>query len=159
MSAAGAKSASHNASRQEASRPESDMPLSLLCKSELLWWPYRSLANVLLPTCQGTAAFLDIQRKFMDEIRGIIRREQDFVFDQSEKFFRKTAEESGASSGPRALTPASMEEFYESTIQGVRHFTRALADAQVRSLEAFREQSREASRGGTNGSSASSEVG
>ena len=145
MSPASSKSSHHGAS-QEANKSAYDVPLSLLYGSELFWWPYRSFARVVLPQCHNGSTLLQISRKFADEIREIVRKEQDFAFNQAEKFLRQTSDGSNSKNGHSTFPPETIEQFYESTIDGVREFAKAFGDAQVRSIEALREHSREAAK-------------
>jgi hypothetical protein len=120
-----------------------DVPSSILYQSELLWWPYRSFARFMLPNCHNTTALMQISRRFADEVRDIVRREQDFVFDQQERFFRRSSKDNGTVQEAGPFGADTFEELYESAISSVREFTKAIADAQVRSIEALRQHSRE----------------
>ena len=145
MSSASSKS-SHSASEENDHKSVSEMPLSLLYGSEFLWWPYRSFVRVLLPQCHNASALLQISRKFADEIREIVRKEQDLAFNQAEKFLRQTTDISNSKNGRSTFPPETVEQFYESTIEGVREFAKAIGDAQIRSIEALRDHSREAAK-------------
>jgi len=59
-----------------AKAEEPFMPFSILSQSELLWWPYRSLSKVILQTHRDTRVYLEINRKPLDDLRRIVRREQ-----------------------------------------------------------------------------------
>lgn len=122
-------------------KTEPNLPLANLYKSELLWAPYRAMSKLMLHTHHNTAAWISINRKLADELREIARREQDFVMDFAEKMLTRGTESPVAESGNR-MAPEAMEHLYETAIEGVREFGQAFAAAQIRSLEALRDQSR-----------------
>jgi len=118
------------------------MPFSVLSQSELLWWPYRSMSKIILQTHRYTRVYLEINRKLLDDLRRIGRREQELVLGMSEKMFEKMNSKDGSARGPLALEPGAMEEMCQSAIAGIRELGQALSDAQVQSIEAFREHTR-----------------
>ncbi len=61
----------------------------ILNQSEFLWWPYRSLTKALLHTYHDSATFRDINQALANELREIVRREQDFVLELSESILSK----------------------------------------------------------------------
>lgn len=124
-----------------ARKTEANLPLANLYKSELVWAPYRAISKLMLRTHHNTAAWIAINRKLADEMREIARREQDFVLDFAEKMLTRGAESPDTESGNR-IAPEAMERFYETAIDGVREFGQALAQAQIRSFEALRDQAR-----------------
>lgn len=112
------------------------LPLQHLSQSELVWWPYQSLSKSLLQTHHNAAALLDINRMLVDEMRAIARREQDFVFELSERIINRKAE------GKQDMPPETVDEIFETAISGLRQFNQAVVDAQVRSIEEFRRHAR-----------------
>jgi hypothetical protein len=118
------------------------MPFSILSQSELLWWPYRSLSKIILQTHRDTRAYMEINRKLLDDLRRIARREQELVFEMSEKMFERMKAKDGSTSGAPVVEPGVMEEMCESAIAGIRELGQALSEAQVQSIEAFREHAR-----------------
>ena len=84
---------------------------------------------------------MEINRKLLDDLRRIVRREQELVLDMSEKMFEKMTAKDG-SARPFAFEPGAMEEMCQSAIAGIRELGQALSDAQVQSIEAFREHAR-----------------
>ena len=118
------------------------MPFSLLAQSELLWWPYRSLSKMILQRHRDTRAYMEINRKLLDDLRRIARREQELVLEMSEKMFEKMNAKGGSARGPLGFELGAMEEMCESAIAGIRELGQALSNAQVQSIEAFREHTR-----------------
>lgn len=109
----------------------------ILGKNEFIWWPYRSFSKALLRTHNNLTAFMEVNRKLADEMRDIIRREQDMVMQMSEKVLRRAAMEGNGES--KALIPSSeIEEIYDSAVAGIRELGKAVADAQIRSIETLR---------------------
>ena len=110
------------------------LPLHLLSQSELVWWPYQSLSKSLLQTHYNASALIEINRVLVDEMCNIARREQDFVFELSERILSRKA-----NGGTRAevLPPETVDEIFETAISGLRQFNQAVVDAQIRSIEAF----------------------
>ncbi len=133
----------------EGKADEAFMPFNILSQSELLWWPYRSLSKAILQTHRDTRVYLEINRRLLDDLRRIVRREQELVLDMSEKLLEKMNPKDGSAKGALALEPGAMEEICESAIAGIRELGQALSNAQVQSIEAFREHARkEVSAGG-----------
>src|SRR6266481_1354308 len=99
-----------------AKTDELSMPFSVLSQSELLWWPYRTLSKLILQTHRETRAYLEINRKLLDDLRRIARREQELVLGMSEKMFEKMNSKDGSARGPLAFEPNVMEEMCQSAI-------------------------------------------
>lgn len=118
-------------------RNEKLLPLHLLAQSELVWWPYRSLSKTLLQTHHNAAALLEINRMLADEMRNLARREQDFVFELSERILSRRTNGGNGRKEIEVLPPETVDEIFESAISGIRQFNQAMVDAQVRSIEAF----------------------
>jgi hypothetical protein len=125
-------------------KAENILPFQLLSQSELVWWPYRSLSRSLLQTHRNTSAMLEINRMLADEMRDIARREQDFLLNLSEQIFNRKNDGESLSKRVSFLPPETVDEIFETAISGVRQFGQAVADAQIRSLEAFRQHARDA---------------
>ena len=125
--------------------PKSDelfMPFSLLAQCELLWWPYRSLSKMIVQRHRDTRTYMEINRKLLDDLRRIARREQELVLEMSEKMFEKMNAKGASTKSALALEPGAMEEICESAIAAIRELGQALSNAQVQSIEAFREHAR-----------------
>lgn len=118
------------------------LPFHLLSRSELVWWPYQSLSKSLLQTHHNASAMLEINRRLVDEMRNIARREQDFIFELSERIINRKNESD--TKHAEVMPPETVEEIFETAISGLRQFNQAVIDAQVRSIEAFRRHAREA---------------
>lgn len=112
----------------------------LLARSDLMLWPYRSMAKALLRTHNDLAAYVEANRKLADEMRDIFRREQDLVLEIAEKTLKRASDAVGE--GKAMMTTGHMEELYDSAVAGVRELGRAVADAQVRSIESLRNHAR-----------------
>lgn len=117
------------------------MPLHRLSQSEMVWWPYQSLSKSLLQTHHNASALVEINRRLADEMRNIARREQDFVFEFSERILNRRAT---GQKPADMLPPETVNEIFESAISGLRQFNQAVIDAQVRSIEAFHRHALEA---------------
>ncbi|MGH6827951.1 MAG: hypothetical protein ACREFW_03465 [Rhizomicrobium sp.] len=142
-------------SHDATSKGENVLPFNLLSQSELTWWPYRSLSKTLLQTHHNAAALLEINRALADEMREIARREQDFVLNLSERIFSEKNEGDNPTRRVGFFSPQAVDEIFETAITGIRQFGQAMADAQVRSIEVFREHAREASEANQKSSSQS----
>jgi hypothetical protein len=148
MRASNSKSSHNGASNKKNSKRGDEMPMSMPLGGELLWWPYRAVARFMLPNCRSAVAALQIGRQFADEIREAVRREQDLLFHQSENLLQMMCAESrGAKATSQPFAPETVEEFYNTTMSGVREMTKAMTDAQVRSLNGIREYPSEPSAG------------
>src|SRR5262245_34476621 len=90
--------------------------LHLFSKNEGFWWIYRSFAEALMETQVDASAYLEANRKLMDEIRDIVRREQDLSLEISNRMLKGTAEKRGL-----ALHDASeVNAVFDRAIEGVR---------------------------------------
>jgi hypothetical protein len=118
------------------------LPLHSLSRSELVWWPYQSLSKSLLQTHHNASALIEINRRLADEMRHIARREQDFIFELSERILNRKSESDAKAA--EAAPIETVDEIFESAISGLRQFNQAVIDAQIRSIEAFRHHAHEA---------------
>jgi hypothetical protein len=132
-------------SQSHGHKKDKVLPFNFLSQNELVWWPYQSLSKSLLRTHHNTSALLEINRMLVDEMRDIARREQDFVLNLSERILNRKADD-GDGKRANMLPPEAVDEIFETAISGIRQFGQAVADAQVRSIEAFRQQAREAEK-------------
>lgn len=139
MSPISAKSGKDAASHGNSCVSESELPFGALYRNELLWSPYRVAANLLLQMHRNTAAMIGINRKLADELRESVRREQDAMLEIAEKMWHRISDRNVSSVGADSLAPESFDRFFETAIGGAREFGQAMADAQVRSIEALRE--------------------
>jgi hypothetical protein len=139
MKSTGSKSARRKASQTRRSRADNETLSDTAAGGELWFWPYRSFAQLMMPACHTTLALIHISRELADEFREVVRREQDLLLVQSEKFLRLTCEEPSTGKAPQSFAPEAMEEIYDTTVSGMRELTKAMADAQTRSLMAIRD--------------------
>lgn len=131
-------------SKSHGQKNDKVLPFNILSQNELMWWPYQSLSKSLLRTHRNTLALLEVNRLLADEMRDIARREQDFVLNLSEKILNRKADGDGKRAN--VLPPETVDEIFETAISGIRQFGQAVADAQVRSIEAFRQHAHEAEK-------------
>ena len=129
-------------SSDNSSRKNDALSFSLF-QSELVWWPYQSLSKSLLQTHRNASAMLEVNRLLADEMRRIARREQDFIFELSERILHRKTD--GDSKRAEVIPPEAVDEIFESAIANLRQFNQAVVDAQVRSIEAFRDHAHKAS--------------
>ncbi len=129
---------------QTATRPstsaKSSTPFNLVGEAELVWWPYRSLCRTLLHTHHNTRALVEVNRKLADEMREITRRQQDYMLEMSEKFLARASGDKANAKSPSQSGTESFDELYDSAIAALREFGTSLADAQIRSVNALRDQ-------------------
>src|SRR6185295_3727551 len=65
---------------------------NLFAKNDGFWWPYRSFAKALLGTQKNTLAYLEANRKLIDDMRDIIRKEQELALEISQKTIKGLSE-------------------------------------------------------------------
>ena len=116
---------------------------NLFARNDLLMWPYKSLSKALIRTQQDFSTFIEVNRKLADEMREIIRREQDLVMQISEKMLQRIGSSEDGDGKP-VIPAAEMEEIYDSAVAGIRELGKAVADAQIRSIESLRDHARSA---------------
>lgn len=118
--------------------------LDVMKSSEAMWWPYRSFAETLLRAHNNFAAFVTVNRKLADEMRQIIRREQDLVMQMSEKMLQRATTIDGHVETKLFAPTAELEEIYDTAVNGIRELGKAVADAQIRSIETLRAHAKDA---------------
>jgi hypothetical protein len=103
---------------------------------EAMWWPFRTVSKALLQTQSNAIAYLEAQRRLIDEMQNIVRKEQNLVLELSETALA-TISKSGA---PHAAGSESAEvnEMFDRAMCGIRELGEAWIDAQVRSLDIMR---------------------
>jgi hypothetical protein len=144
-----AKSRTESKERKVETKNNASPMFDIMARSDLMLWPYRALSKALLRTQSDLTAFVEVNRKLADEMRDIVRREQDLVLDISEKLLTRAT--SAANGGTSPVIPsAELEEIYDSAVAGIRDLGKAVADAQIRSIESLRNHARSAM--GHNGS-------
>lgn len=110
--------------------------------NEMFWAPARAAANILLRAQKNAVAMMQINRKLADELRGIMRHEQDVMCEVSERMFKRMT--SGAIRSEETGSAEPFGQLYETAVEGVREFNEAVAEAQTRSIAAFREHAQAA---------------
>jgi hypothetical protein len=106
-------------------------------RSEGMWWPFRSVSKALLQTQSNALAYLEANRRLLDEMRNIVRKEQNLVIELSETAL-KSVSKPGSPSGITAGEPADVNEMFGRAMVGIRELGEAWIDAQVRSLDMMR---------------------
>src|SRR5262245_44786203 len=107
----------------------------LFSKNEGFWWLYRSIAEALMKTQVDASAYLETNRQLMDEIRDIIRKEQDLSLEISNRMLKGTTE-----NGAPALHDASeVNAMFDRAMEGMRELGEAWMNAQLRQLDVMRE--------------------
>ena len=139
----GPKSTKNGAASDNEIKTETRSPFETFIESDVLLSPYRALSRALLHTHRNTAAFVEINRKFADELRDVIRRQQEFALKLSEDLIRQLPKGMSASKQGRELPRESFGKYFESAIAGARECGQGFADVQVHAFEAFQEQARE----------------
>jgi len=132
--------ATHSGEQKEGTRRLSDS----FIQSDFLLSPYRTFSRAFLHTHHNTAAFVQINRKLVDDLRDIIRRQQDVALELSENLFRQMSERANPLKGGFEQRRESVGQYFESAMGGARECAQAIAEAQVHAFEAFQEQAREA---------------
>jgi hypothetical protein len=117
---------------------KTDNPLlSLLSKGDEFWAPYRSFAKAWLATQKDAFAYLDANRKLFDEMREILRKEQDLALEISQKSIDRVAKK-GLGHGGAVLDPSEVSAMFEVATAGWQELGEAWMHAQMRSLDAIR---------------------
>ena len=113
----------------------------LFANGEGMWWPFRSVAKALLQTQKNTEAYLEANRRLFDEMRTIVRKEQDLIAELSEGVLKEL--NTATRSGNRQIAPATHElnTMFDRAATGIRELSEAWIDAQVRSLDIMRSYS------------------
>jgi hypothetical protein len=107
---------------------------------EAMWWPFRTVSKALLQTQSNAIAYLEAQRRLVDEMQNIVRKEQNLVLELSETALA-TITKSGAPHGG-ASESAEVNEMFDRAMSGIRELGEAWIDAQVRSLDIMRSRDR-----------------
>lgn len=113
-----------------------DSMFNFFSRSEGMWWPFRSVSKALLQTQTNALAYLEANRRLLDEMRKIVRKEQDLVIELSETAL-KTVSKPGTMSGI-TVVDGDVNEMFGRAMSGIREIGEAWIDAQVRSLDMMR---------------------
>src|SRR5262249_43760018 len=118
--------------------PSADDPLfNLFVKTDGFWWPYRSLARALLATQKNAGAYVEANRLLIDEMRDIVRREEDLALEIFQKAI-EAAESGAAANGQAMLDTAEINAMFERAILALRELCEAWMNTQMRVLDAMR---------------------
>jgi hypothetical protein len=111
-----------------------DSPLaSLFEMTDSIWLPHRSAAKAFLAAQDNAFTYLAACRTMMDEMRGTMRKEQDFALEASRKACKDVAEKGWA-----ALSdPSAMSAAIAHAMSGARAFGAAWTKAQQHSFSAM----------------------
>ena len=112
-----------------------DSAFNLFARNDGFWWPYRSLARALFGTQNNALGYLTANKRLLDEMRNIIRREQDLALEISEMTVRAMAHEKSII---HDLAHEPILGVFERATSGVRELGYTWIDAQVRALDAMR---------------------
>jgi len=125
--------------KKENGGPDANNSLfNLFAKNDGFWWPYRSFAKALFGTQKNASAYLEANRKLMDEMRDIVRKEQDLALAISQKMLGGAADANGPLNGGMMSGASEVNAMFERATTGLREIGQAWVDAQVRSLDAMR---------------------
>lgn len=118
--------------KESAEREEAEGRFDFFPGGEAMWWPFRSVSKALLQTQSNALAYLEANRRLIDEMRNILRKEQDLVIALSEAALKNPA-------SPGAIMAAGdVNEMFGRAVIGIRELGEAWIDAQVRSLDTMR---------------------
>jgi hypothetical protein len=87
-----------------------------------------------METQKDASAYLEANRKLMDEVREILRREQNLSLELSNKLLEDATENGGTRMGDTS----TMNAMFDSAIASIRELGEAWMSAQMRSLDAMR---------------------
>lgn len=121
---------------QSSEKSASKLPdFDLVMGNDWVFWPFRSFSKLMARSRNDLAAVMEINRRVADEMRELVRQEQDIVMELSEKMLHRMVPDGGSA---ETLRPgADIEAIYDSAVQGMRELGKAVADAQIRSIEAL----------------------
>lgn len=131
---------SQNATRQEKITPFGWIDPSAFLPSAFLSATQRMLSDNILRTSRNMRTLADANRKLLDDMQAIIRRQQDFAFDLTEKLLKDVPGEEGSASQKAKRYRKSFAELFESTSTAMRDLSSVFADAQAATVNNFSEQ-------------------
>jgi hypothetical protein len=146
MTAQSSKSGKPQNGSPHSHEPYHDNPLvHLLSKGDEFWWPYRSFAKAMLASQRDAFAYIDAHRKLFDEIREILRKEQDLALEITHKSLGRAAK-NGWAEGGAVLDPEEVSAMFEAATSGWQELGEAWMHAQMRSLDAIRSYAAEGAK-------------
>jgi len=129
-------------SEQKPTTPQTE-PSAFLTRfdsaNELMWLPYRTMFDFFRRAHSSTTQLLDTQRKFDDDLREIVRSQQDLFMNLSDRFFNLLSG-IGTETSATELYGKSIEQFQDTTLATMREIGAAVAAAQASSFEALSHQ-------------------
>ena len=104
--------------------------------NDAFWWPFRTFSKALLQTQSNSHAYLEANRRLFDEMRSIIRKQQDLAIDISDSVLNAMTKNNPK--GGNALNPSEVNQVFDLAVTRMRELGEAWIDVQVRSLDAMR---------------------
>ena len=105
---------------------------------DAFWWPFRTFSKALLQTQRNSTAYLEANRRLIDEMRTIIRKQQDLAIDISDSVLHAVTKANKTAGGSNVLNPAEVNQVFDLAVSRMRELGEAWIDVQVRSLDAMR---------------------
>lgn len=131
-----------HAAGEAASAAAGEQQADFLFRNEMFWAPARATANFMLRAQRNAIALMQINRKLADDLRDIMRHEQDVLCEVSQKMVTRMT--SGAVRPEEKGSAEPLGQFYETAVESVREFNEAMAEAHSRSFAAIREHAQAA---------------
>jgi hypothetical protein len=107
--------------------------------NELMWLPYRTMFDFLRRAHSSATQMLDTQRKFDEDLREIVRSQQDLFTSLSGRFLNLLSG-IGTETSATESYGKSIEQFQDTTLATMREIGAAVAAAQASSFEALSHQ-------------------
>ena len=116
----------------------SGFPTTFEGASELIWLPYRTMFHFLSRNHSSTLQMLNFHRKCGDDLREIVRTQQDLFLNLSERFLNQLSG-IGTETGSSELGK-SLDQLQDTTLATMREIGEAVVAAQASSFEAIKQQ-------------------
>lgn len=123
---------------KRAANGSGESPLTPMYDSELLSFPYRAVAKLMLESQRSALVAMQINRKLAHDMRDILLHEQDVMEGVIERAWERLSDgyQSPATAG--ALASQSLTELYQAAAEGIQEYGKAIDQAQVRSRSIIR---------------------
>jgi len=108
--------------------------------SELLSFPYRTAAKLMLQSQHSALAAMQINRKLAHDMRDIMRHEQDVMDGVIERAWERLSDSYRSPASAGALASQSWTELYQAAAEGIEEYGKAIDQAQARSMGIIRGQ-------------------
>jgi hypothetical protein len=122
-----------HAHQPDLSQETTESLLNLFATTDGFWCPHRSLARALLSTQKNASAYVEANRRLLDDMRAIVRKEQDVAFEISQKALQAVS-----GNGSPALGAPDVNAVFERATAALRALGEEWLNAQLRSLNAMR---------------------